>query len=54
MDILLSKINYKSIIFFKFIQNVFMMIPSKIYDNTNYKKINNVNFEDDFLFYVCM
>ncbi len=31
-----------------------MMIPIKVYDNTNNLKINNVNFEYGFKFYICM
>ncbi len=31
-----------------------MMIPIKIYDNMNNKKIDHVNFECGFRFYVCM
>jgi hypothetical protein len=31
-----------------------MMIPIKVYDNMNNIKINNVNFEYGFKFYICM
>jgi len=31
-----------------------MMIPIKVYDNMNNKKIDNVDFEYGFKFYVCM
>ncbi len=31
-----------------------MMIPIKVYDNMNNLKIDNVNFEYGFKFYVCM
>jgi hypothetical protein len=31
-----------------------MMIMIKIYDNMNNSKIDNVNFEYGFKFYVCM
>jgi hypothetical protein len=30
------------------------MIPSKVYDNMNNWKFENVNFEYDFKFYICM
>jgi hypothetical protein len=31
-----------------------MMISSKVYDNMNDWTINNVNFEYDSKFYICM
>jgi hypothetical protein len=31
-----------------------MMIPIKVYDNMNNLKIDDVNFEYDFKFYICM
>jgi len=31
-----------------------MMIPIEVYDNMNHKKIDNVNFEYGFKFYVYM
>ncbi len=31
-----------------------MMISIKVYDNKNNKKFDNVNFEYNFKFYVCM
>jgi hypothetical protein len=31
-----------------------MMIPIKVYDNINNLKNDNVNFEHDFKFYMCM
>jgi hypothetical protein len=31
-----------------------MMIPIKVYDNMNNLKIDNVNFEYGFKFYICM
>ncbi len=31
-----------------------MMIPIIVYDNMNNNKIDNVNFEYGFKFYVCM
>ncbi len=31
-----------------------MVIPIKVYDNMNNSKTNNVNFEYDFKFYICM
>jgi hypothetical protein len=30
-----------------------MMIPIKVYDNTNSSKFNNVDFEYGFKFYIC-
>jgi hypothetical protein len=30
------------------------MIPIKVYDNMNNWKFDNVNFEYDFKFYICM
>jgi hypothetical protein len=30
------------------------MIPIKVYDNMNSLKIENVNFEYGFKFYICM
>ncbi len=30
------------------------MIPIKVYDNMNNSKIDNVNFEYGFKFYICM
>jgi hypothetical protein len=31
-----------------------MMIPIKVYDNMNNSKIENVKFEYDFKFYICL
>jgi hypothetical protein len=31
-----------------------MMIPIKVYDNIEHSKIDNVNFEYGFKFYICM
>jgi len=31
-----------------------MMVPIKIYDNMNNLKIDNLNFEYDLKFYICM
>jgi hypothetical protein len=31
-----------------------MMIPIEVYDNMNNLKIDNVNFEYGFKFYICM
>jgi len=31
-----------------------MMVPTKAYDKMNNQKINNVNFEYGFKFYICM
>jgi hypothetical protein len=31
-----------------------MMVPTKVYENMNNLKIDNVNFEYGFKFYICM
>jgi hypothetical protein len=52
-NVVISKVHYESIIFFKFIKKI-MMISIKGYENMNNLKIDNVNFQYGFKFYVCM
>jgi hypothetical protein len=52
-SVIISKVHYKSIMFLEFIQN-FMMILIKVYEKMNNLKIDNVDFEYGFKFYICM
>jgi len=52
-SVVISKIHYEFIIFLEFIQKN-TMIFIKVYDNMNSLKIENVNFEYGFKFYVCI
>jgi hypothetical protein len=52
-SVVISKVHYESIIFLEFIQNMYDD-SLKVYDNLNNLKFDNVNFEYDFKFYICM